>query len=63
MSPKSIGVQMQGWIKKVRCSKKLESEIMQAIEVTQETYPEYVRKSVEQRNKKVLQKNYKSNTI
>lgn len=54
MSPKSIGIQMQGWIKKVRCSKKLEDETMKAIEATQETYPEYVRKSVEQRNKRVL---------
>lgn len=54
MSPKTIGTQMQGWIKKVRCSKKLEDDIMRAIEVTQETYPEYIRKAVEKRNAKVL---------
>ena len=54
MSPKTIGIQMQGWIKKVRCSKKLEDNIMRAIAVTQETYPEYIRKAVEQRNAKIL---------
>lgn len=54
MSPKTIGVQMQGWIRKVRCSKKLEEDIIRAIGLTQETYPEYIRKAVEQRNAKVL---------
>jgi len=54
MSPKTIGVQMQGWIKKVRCSKKLEDDTMRAIETTQETYPEYIREALKQRNAKVL---------
>lgn len=52
--PKLIGTKMEGWIKKVRCSKKLEYDTMKAIELTQETYPEYIKKAVEQRNKKVL---------
>lgn len=51
---KSKGIPMDGWISKVRCSKKLEDETMKAIEKVQETYPEYIRKSVEQRNKKIL---------
>lgn len=52
--PKIKGIPMDGWIDKVRCSKKLEEETMKAIKITQETYPEYIRKAVEQRNKKVL---------
>ena len=52
--PKSKANKMDGWIDKVRCTKKLEEQTIEAIRESGETYPQYIRKAVEEKNKKVL---------
>lgn len=52
--PKSKTNSMNGWIDKVRCTKKLEEQTIKAIKISGETYPQYIRKAVEQKNEKVL---------
>lgn len=51
---KSKANKLDGWINKVRCTKKLEEQTAEAIEKSGETYPGYIRKAVEQKNEKVL---------
>ncbi len=50
MSPKTKTTKLPD----VRVSQKLKDETIQAAEIEQENLSEYVRKSVEMRNKKVL---------
>ena len=54
MSPKSKVNKYGGWIDKVRCTKRLEEQTIEAVKEIGETYPGYIRKAVEEKNKKVL---------
>ena len=54
MSPKSKVNRMDGWINKVRCTKRLEEQTIEAVKKSGETYPGYIRKAVEEKNDKIL---------
>ena len=54
MSPKSKVNKYGGWIDKVRCTKRLEEQTIEAIKKSGETYPGYIRETIKEKNEKVL---------